>query len=136
MKITRFRFFVLLALAINIAFLVIMTTVKTPYSLKQLWPVMAVITGVALFITGRQKPHKKIVLAYDFPSVVFVVLGIVCLLFSTGVIKISIRHIALMAAPVVLVVAGVFLVLLYYKRREILEILPPDIKDDIMENSD
>lgn len=97
---------------------------------------MAIITGVSLFIAGHQKQHKKIVLSYDFPSLVFVVLGIICLLFSMGVIKISIRHIALLVAPVIIVMAAIFLVLLYYKRHEILEILPPEIKDDIMENGE
>ncbi|MDE6244555.1 MAG: hypothetical protein K2M50_02740 [Treponemataceae bacterium] len=106
-----------------------------PASPEQLWPFLMIITGVCLFVTGRTK-KQHIVLYYDLPAVFLVILGIIFLLFSFDIITASFSVISLVACPVILIVAGIFLVILFLKRKALLEILPDEISDGLSENSD
>lgn len=135
MRFRKFLTFMIIAAAGDVLFLfILMAGGFGDKTFRQLWPALALITGAALFVAGSIKPRKNVTLSYYFPSLIFIVLGIISGLFSLGVIKASVRHIALVAAPFCIVLAGVFLTLLYYKRRDILHMLPKEVQDDITQD--
>ena len=130
-----FYFFIGLALTTCGLFWLIVKRNIIPATPEQLWPFLMIITGLCLFATGRTK-RRHIVLYYDLPAVFLVILGIIFLLFSFDIITASFSLISLLAGPVILIAAGIFLVILFLKRKALLEILPDEILDGLSGNND
>lgn len=103
-----------------------------PAGISQLWPVLMLISALSLFIAGRTT-GKKFALGYDFPALALFVLGIIFLLFSFEVINISFSSLTLLLFPFVVMGAGLFLILLFFHRKSILEILPEDVIKELNE---
>lgn len=103
-----------------------------PVGISQLWPVMVLIASISLFIAGRTT-GKKFALNYDFPALALFFLGGLFLLFSFDIIKMSFNRLALLLCPIVFIGAGLFLIILFFHRKSILEILPEEVTKELNE---
>lgn len=74
-------------------------------TMKQLWPVIVVFCGIALFPAGFFRYHR-IRASYLFPALVLVFLGGFFLLFSLDIITISFTRFFSMWWPLLLVALG------------------------------
>ena len=68
---------------------------------------------------------------YDLPAISLFSLGMIFLLFSFDVIKMSLSRLALLICPLTLILAGTFLVILFFHRKSLLEILPEDMSKEL-----
>lgn len=83
-----------------------------PPAMDRLWPLEVVLSGICLVATGLFKNHR-LRTRYLFPGVSLVVLGLLFLLFSLGVIRLSFVTVFMRWWPVLLIVLGVALVVLF-----------------------
>lgn len=100
------------------------------FSMEKGWPVFILITALSLFAAGISS-GKRPALYYTFPALFLLFLGIVMLLFSFKVIKISLRQLMLFVGPAIIVLGGIFLILLFLHRKTILDMLPESFSDEI-----
>ncbi len=81
-----------------------------PFSLSQSWPLFSVFAGLSLIIAGWRR-YASFKPRYMVPSIAFVILGCVLLMFSFDVVPFSFVQFVLNWWPLVLVLAGLILVL-------------------------
>lgn len=93
-------------------FNLIVASALLPLSMRELWPVEVMLSGVCLVVTGVFKNHR-LRSRYLFPSLLLLALGTIFLLFSLDVISISFASFFLRWWPALLVLVGVFLVVLF-----------------------
>lgn len=98
--------------------------------LEKLWPFFVVITAFCLFVAGRTT-GKVFSMNYDLPAISLFSLGTIFLLFSFDVIKMSLGRLSLLICPLTLILAGTFLVILFFHRKSLLEILPEDMSKEL-----
>lgn len=127
---SSFKLFLGLGLTFFGIFSLLLACKLFPSGLESLWPVYALLTGLALAIAGRTT-GKRFTLNYDFPALVLLGLGIVFLLFSFDVIKIPLRSLAVFIYPGILILAGAFLVILFFHRKALLDILPEEVSKEL-----
>lgn len=96
--------------------------------LEALWPFFVVLTALSLVIAARTT-GKVFAINYDLPAISLFVLGIVFFLFSFKIIKIPLSRLALLICPLILILSGTFLVILFFHRKSLLEILPEDMSE-------
>lgn len=125
-----FRLFLGLNLTFYGIFSMIFVYNILPFGIDKLWPVYMFLTGLSLSIAGRTT-GKRFTLTYDFPGIILTVLGIVFLLFSFDVIKISLSRLAVFLWPVLFILAGAFLIVLFLYRKSLLDILPDDMSAEL-----
>jgi hypothetical protein len=82
-----------------------------PITLEQGWPLLSVFAGLALVPAGWRY-YLAFRSRYLVPSVAFVVLGCVLLVFSFKIVNFSFKQFMLNWWPLLLVLAGIILVLL------------------------
>lgn len=82
-----------------------------PFTFAQGWPLLSVFAGLALLPAGWRH-YRKIRYRYLIPSLAFVGMGCVLLIFSFKVAPFSFRRFIISWWPLILVVAGIVLVLL------------------------
>lgn len=83
-----------------------------PMGLKELWPVFVISTGLC-FIPADLFINQRIRTIYLFPAVMLILLGIIFLLFSTHVFSLSFSAFISIFWPLVLVLAGIALIVIY-----------------------
>lgn len=105
-----------------------------PFGPEQLWPIAVLLCGVCLLLTCVFK-HRKIRGVYLFPSVLIEILGLVFLLFSMNVIKISFSAFMAKWSPLVLILAGAALVGVFFWQRNFNDFFPYD-KDELSDLTD
>jgi hypothetical protein len=81
--------------------------------LKRLWPIMLISFGITLIPAGYIK-MKKFKTVYIVPATFLSILGIVFMLFSFKIIKVSFGTFFKYAWPVLLILAGLFLIIYYF----------------------
>ena len=81
--------------------------------LKRLWPIMLISFGITLIPAGYIK-MKKIKTVYIVPATFLSILGIVFMLFSFKIIKVSFGTFFKYAWLVLLILAGLFLIIYYF----------------------
>lgn len=88
-------------------------------SLKELWPVYTMITGIILYISGYYK-YRKIKFGYVIPAVTIFFMGVWFSLFTFKIIKQSFLELVTVLGPVfmVLVAVALFLFFLIQKRHK------------------
>jgi hypothetical protein len=82
-----------------------------PFSFTKWWPILSVFAGLALIPSGWHR-YGKIRPRYVVPSVAFIILGCVLLIFSLDVVSFSFKQFMLDRWPFLLVLAGLILVLI------------------------
>ena len=100
-----------------------------PFGPENLWPISVLLCGLCLILTCMFK-HRKIRGVYFFPAVLIEILGIVFLLFSMNVIKVSFSVFMAKWGPLVLILAGGGLVGLFFWQRNFNDFFPYD-KDEL-----
>lgn len=98
--------------------------------LEKLWPFFVILTALSLLIAARTT-GKVFAINYDLLALSLFILGIVFLLFSFNVIKMPLSRLALLICPLTLILAGTFLVILFFHRKSLLEILPEDMSKEL-----
>ena len=103
-------------------------------SMRQLWPVEVVLSGVCLTVTGLFKQHR-FTTRYFFPALSLMALGVIFLLFSLDIIPISFASFFIRWWPALLVAVGVFLVVLFLYQQAPDSRFPYEA-EEIIENDD
>ena len=88
-----------------------------PYTIKQVWPVTVVLSGLSLFPAGYVR-FRKFQISYVVPGVVLAGLGFVFLCFSLNIIKISFAEFARAWWPFIFVILGFFWVFLFFNTKK------------------
>ena len=105
-----------------------------PFGPNQLWPIAVLLCGICLILTCIFK-HRKVRGVYFFPAVLIEILGIVFLLFSLNVIKISSSSFMAKWGPFVLIFAGASLIALFIWQRNFNDFFPYN-KDELSDLTD
>lgn len=125
-----FRLFFGMVFCLSGAFTFVLAFLGLMAKFAQLWPFYIVFVAVSLFVAGRTI-GKRFSFTYDLMGLVIFCIGCFFLLFSFNVIKIPFNRLAVYAFPVLLILAGVFLIVLFRRRKALLEILPEDISKEL-----
>lgn len=129
---TPFKLFAGLSLLLNGFFLLLENRSLLPFDLKSSWPVMIILVSIALFAASRTK-DKKFKLSYDFTAIALFVIGVFFLLFSLDVIKHSFSQVMMLLLPIIFILSGVFLLVLFVQRKALLEMIPTELSERFME---
>ena len=105
-----------------------------PFGTEHLWPIAVILSGICLILTCVFK-HRKLRGVYLFPAALIEVLGVVFLLFSLNVIKISFSTFVSKWGPLVLIFAGAALVGVFFWQRNFNDFFPYD-KDELSDLTD
>ena len=100
-----------------------------PLGPESLWPIVVLLSGICLLLTCIFK-HRKVRGVYLFPAVLIEIMGLVFLLFSMNVIKISFSVFMSKWGPLVLIMAGAALVGGFFWQRNFNDFFPYD-KDEL-----
>ena len=101
------------------------TELVFPFTIKEVWPVFGVITGILWFIADRIK-YGRLKFGFVIPSVTLFGMGLWYSLFSFNVIKLSYKSIACSLGPIFMVAIAVFLVLLFLAQQKHKELVFSD----------
>ena len=112
-----FHFFLGIFCALSGIFFGLVASGVVPKTLHEWWPASVVFASLALLASGFYKAHK-LRIAYTFPAVTLLLLGIVFLLFSFRAIPVSFKSFALMFVPFFIIISGVFMVVLFLLQRK------------------
>ena len=112
-----FHFFLGIFCALSGIFFGLVTSGVVPKTLHEWWPASVVFASLALLASGFYKAHK-LRIAYTFPAVTLLLLGIVFLLFSFRAIPVSFKSFALMFVPFFIIISGIFMVVLFLLQRK------------------
>lgn len=129
-KATPFRLFLGLDLCSFGVLSFILIFFNIPVEISVLWPIYVLLTAISLFVAGRTK-GKKFSINYDLSALIMAAFGILFFLFSCDVIKISFSQLTLYAFPVILICGGVCLMLLFVRRKRLLELLPEEMSKEL-----
>ena len=106
------------------------------------WPLLVMLFGITLIPSGYVKA-KKMRTIYVIPAIMLVFLGGFFLLFSCGVIKIPFKIFFIYMWPVLILLAGLFLIAYYFysvynKQRfiEEVEVASPDELETLISGDD
>lgn len=80
--------------------------------LRSLWPMLVIISGISFFLVDFFI-MRKIRTIFLFPSILLVLLGTFFLVFSLGVVPFSFRRFMTLLGPVILVLSGVGIIIVY-----------------------
>lgn len=89
-----------------------------PFSLVQLWPLFSVVFAVSLICSGLYK-YRGLRPRYFVPAIMMLFLGGVLSLFSFDIIKLSFSAFAGKFWPVILILAGVGLLVLFVYQKKL-----------------
>lgn len=123
----------LLVFCIGLCMTFVFTNVL-PFGPEHLWPISLLFCGICLLLTCVFK-HQKVRGVYLFPSLLIEILGVVFLLFSFDVIKISLSSFVAKWGPLMLIVAGAALVGVFLWQRNFKEFFPYD-NDELSDLTD
>ena len=104
-------FFILLG-----SFLFLSTLKIIPFTLSEGWPLLSVFAGLALLPAGWRN-YRSIRYRYLIPSLAFVVLGCILLIFSFKVAPFSFKRFIITWWPLLFVITGIILLLLSLSSR-------------------
>ena len=83
-----------------------------PFSFTQSWPISAILCSFSLLITSLAK-YRRIKSSYAYPGAAIAFLGIMFLLFSADVVKLSFSAFMARWWPIFLVIFGIILIVLF-----------------------
>ncbi|MCQ2598027.1 MAG: hypothetical protein MJ181_09290 [Treponema sp.] len=112
-------------LGLSGCFSVFVTRDITTLGWHELWPVFLFICAISLFLSCIYR-FKKIRPNYFVPSMVMVFLGIVFLLFSLDIIKMSFASFVFITGPFLLFFGGIAVVVLYFVQSTHRELVIPE----------
>ena len=87
-----------------------------PYTMIQCWPLVGVLSGLWLFVSGMYHYHR-IRFGYFVPALTLFFLGLLFMLFSFKIVSISFQTAALIGGPLFMLFLAVFIVCLYFAQK-------------------
>ena len=82
-----------------------------PFTISEGWPLLSVFAGLAL-LPARWRHYRTVSYRYLIPSLAFILLGCILLVFSFKMAPFSFKRFIITWWPLLLVIAGIILVLL------------------------
>ncbi len=133
-KHNTFILFVGLNLFFSAAVIIFTNAKYVSLTLVQLWPIIAITSGVALFFCSFYN-NRRMRAVYFIPAFVLICLGIVFLLFSLNVINVSFAKFISISWPVLLILSGAVMMGIYFYQKNFPDSFPypgddPDIDSD------
>lgn len=116
----RLQYMFLAAFFIQLGIFLLLIILHTiPYPFSKVWPVISIFAGTALIPASRFRSNISLS-RFMVPSIAFIVLGILLLIFSLDMVSFSFKQFILTAWPLLILFAGVLLLLLslYPKHEE------------------
>ena len=104
-----------------------------PYTMRQMWPVLVSAAGIALVPAGLYK-LKRMKSIYLFPAILLILLGAFFSLFSFHILNISLSLFMHRWWPILIVITGVILVVLYFIQQMRKKDFPFMDDDSLMED--
>ncbi len=101
--------------------------------MKELWPVLVIILGLALIPAGLYH-LRRIRTIYLFPAIFLICMGVVFLLFSLKIIKAGFLTVAAKIWPVTIIVGGLALIIVFFVQQNHKNLFM--MKDDSLVESD
>ncbi len=92
-----------------------------PFTLNEGWPLVLLFIAISIFTIGKIKFHR-INFSYDFSAFFLLVMSILFSLFSFKIISLSFTQIIYFSIPIMMILAGIFLVFLFIHRQKINDI--------------
>ena len=105
-----------------------------PYKSSQIWPIAIIIFGISLMPAGIYN-FKRLRSIYLFPAITMILLGVFFMLFSLDIVKMSFAEFFINWWPLLLLIAGVLLVGIFFVQ-QILKKDFPYMEDDSLEDGD
>jgi hypothetical protein len=97
-------------------FLLIVGAAAPSVPLRRIWPFFMVFAGLSIIAAGYMKTHR-VKASYLIPSACFVLLGTFFLLFSLGIVSLSLKEFILRLWPALLIAGGGVITALYIGNR-------------------
>ena len=88
-----------------------------PFRLSQVWPILSVFAGIALFPAGWHR-YGVLLSSYVVPSIAFVVLGSILMIFSFNLVDFSLAQFVRNWWHLLLALAGLVLILVSFGARK------------------
>ena len=102
------------------------------WTIDQWWPLLGVLVGFSSFFAGKYK-YQKIKIGYAIPSLSIFLFGLWLSLFSFKIVKISFTTVALIGAPLFMILVCIFLVALLLVQQKYKNLV---VKDDSSDSFD
>jgi hypothetical protein len=103
----------------------LLTELVLPFTIKEVWPLFGVLTGILWFIAGLIK-YKRMKFGFVIPSITLFGMGIWYSLFSFEIVKLSFKSVACSLGPIFMVSIAVFLVLFFLAQQKHKELVFSD----------
>ncbi|MBP5358622.1 MAG: hypothetical protein J6Y69_05490 [Treponema sp.] len=104
-----------------------------PFTMRQMWPVLVSAAGIALVPAGLYK-LKRMKSIYLFPAILLILLGVFFSLFSFRILNGSLSLFMHQWWPILIVITGVILVVLYFIQQVRKKDFPYMDDDSLMED--
>ena len=105
----------------------------TPYTMRQMWPILVCAAGISLVPAGLYK-LKRMKSIYLFPAILLILLGVFFSLFSFRILNGSLSLFMHQWWPILIVITGVILVVLYFIQQVRKKDFPYMDDDSLMED--
>ncbi len=100
-----------------------------PFSLKETWPIIGVISSICLFISGYFR-YRKIKILYIVPSLILVIMSLWYSLFSFKVIKQPFSFVVLSLGPAFVFISVTMLISFYFLQKKHRELIIEDEENE------
>ncbi len=127
-----YHLFLGLFLILGSIFVFLCLTNIVSWTIYQWWPLLGVLVGFSSFFAGKYK-YKKIKIGYAIPSLSIFLFGLWLSLFSFKIVKISFTTVALIGAPLFMILVCIFLVALLLVQQKYKNLV---VKDDSSDSFD
>lgn len=128
-KTSMWKFMTGLFLTLSGIFFLVVETCFSAYNLAVLWPVLVSFVGISV-IFGAVFSKKKITFSIVIPSVLLIFMGILYLLFSLDIVKISFISVVTNLLPFVLILSGAVLLGVFFYVQSGRQHIRPDLVED------
>lgn len=128
-------FLILLGLfTLQMGFLFLLTDLHViPFTMRQTWPILVSAAGISLVPAGLYK-LKRMKSIYLFPAILLILLGVFFSLFSFRILNVSLSLFMHQWWPILIVITGVILVVLYFIQQVRKKDFPYMDDDSLMED--
>jgi hypothetical protein len=127
-------FFALLVLCFGLAGIIDLVSMET-FKMKEWWPFFGIVAGLSLFVTGLYK-YKHFNYGYSVPAIFLFVLGLLFMLFSFKIVKVSFRKMVVISGPVVVLLSVLSAVTIYYFQKKHKELSIQNEEPEIFADED
>lgn len=106
-----------------------------PFTLSQGWPLIGLIAGIVMFISGYVK-YRKIKFGYFLPSIILVILSFWYMLFSFKIVKWTFSFVVSSLGPIFVVSIVLLLVVFFFLQQRHKELIVKDEETGVFSDED